>query len=77
MRLASYIRVLGYPADIHSHSEGAVLFPNPMAVDTGLGEVGRNGMLMTKEYGPAVRITIVSTTLPMVVDKPCSTHNKL
>jgi epoxyqueuosine reductase QueG len=40
------------------------------AVDAGLGEVGRSGYLMTKELGPRVRLSAVTTDLPLVPDKP-------
>ena len=68
LRLASYIRALGYPAE--AHIMGGKVNSVPVAVDAGLGEVGRNGLLITREYGPAVRINIVTTDLPMAVDKP-------
>ncbi len=68
VRLASYIRALGYPAEAHIGC--GKVNTVPVAVDAGLGEVGRNGLLITKEYGPAVRICVVTTDLPMVVDKP-------
>jgi epoxyqueuosine reductase QueG len=35
-----------------------------------LGEVGRLGYLMTKELGPRVRLSAVTTDLPLVPDKP-------
>ncbi len=66
--LTSYIRTLGYPAE--AHIGYGKLSSVPVAVDAGLGEVGRNGLLITKEYGPAVRICIVTTDLPLAVDKP-------
>lgn len=68
IRLASYIRALGYPAEAHTMS--SKLNAVAIAVDAGLGEVGRNGILITKEYGPAVRINVVTTDLPMTVDSP-------
>ena len=41
-----------------------------MAVDAGLGEMGRNGILITDKYGPRVRLCKVFTDLPLVHDKP-------
>jgi reductive dehalogenase len=42
----------------------------PLAVDAGLGELGRLGYLITKEFGPRVRVGVVTTDLPLVPDKP-------
>jgi len=42
----------------------------PLAIDAGLGELGRNGLLITPEYGPCVRICKVFTDLPLEADKP-------
>jgi epoxyqueuosine reductase QueG len=42
----------------------------PLAVDAGLGELGRLGYLITKEFGPRVRLGVVTTDLPLVPDKP-------
>lgn len=41
-----------------------------MAVDAGLGELGRNGQLITRDYGPRVRISKVFTNLPLIPDSP-------
>jgi reductive dehalogenase len=40
------------------------------AIDAGLGELGRNGMLVTPKYGPRVRLAKVFTDMPLVADKP-------
>lgn len=42
----------------------------PLAIDAGLGEMGRNGMLITPRFGPCVRLCKVFTDLPLVADKP-------
>lgn len=65
--LAKYIRALGYPA-IPSGNDTAQNIP--MAIDAGLGELGRNGLLLTPEYGPRVRICKVFTDLPLIPDAP-------
>jgi epoxyqueuosine reductase len=66
--LADSIREMGYPARAHYESWSQVLTA-PVAVDAGLGEVGRNSMLITPEYGPRCRIAIITTDLPLEVDK--------
>ena len=42
----------------------------PLAIDAGLGELGRLGQLITPEWGPHVRIDKVLTNLPLIPDKP-------
>ncbi len=65
--LAQFIRDLGYKA-IPCGNDTAISIP--LAIDAGLGELGRNGLLITKEFGPRVRIAKVLTDLPLVPDEP-------
>jgi reductive dehalogenase len=44
----------------------------PLAVDAGLGELGRNGLLITRPFGPRVRLCKVFTDAPLVPDEPVS-----
>jgi reductive dehalogenase len=68
-QLAAYIANLGYPATAsHLRHYDTVLVP--LAVDAGLGELGRLGYLMTKAFGPRVRLGAVTTSLPLIPDKP-------
>lgn len=66
--LAKGIWEQGYPARAHYESWSQVM-TIPLAVDAGLGELGRNGMLITPEFGPRCRISIVTTDLPLEPDK--------
>jgi len=66
-KLAKYIRALGYPA-LPSGNDSAQNIP--LAIDAGLGELGRNGLLLTPEYGPRQRLCKVFTDLPLVPDQP-------
>ncbi|MBI3090445.1 MAG: 4Fe-4S dicluster domain-containing protein [Candidatus Tectomicrobia bacterium] len=67
--LAGYIRELGYPAKAHFHLEEEVLHI-PIAVMAGLGELARNGSMITRKYGPRHRLATVTTDLPLAVDQP-------
>lgn len=42
----------------------------PMAVLAGIGEAGRNGLLLTPELGPYLRLSKVITNMPLSHDKP-------
>jgi ferredoxin len=68
-QLAAYIRELGYPAKAHHEREEEVL-QIPIAVEAGLGELGRLGMLITREFGPRMRMSTVTTDLPLRPDEP-------
>lgn len=65
--LAKYIRALGWPA-VPSGNDTAQSIP--LAIDAGLGELGRNGLLITPEFGPQQRICKVFTDLPLKPDQP-------
>lgn len=67
--LARYIRTLGYPAVAHIDANYRVMCV-PIAVDAGLGELGRMGYMIARKYGPRVRIGVVTTDLPMTIDSP-------
>jgi epoxyqueuosine reductase len=66
-QLASYIRSLGYNAIGHNNGYVRSI---PVAMLAGLGEVGRNGLLLTEKWGPNVRINTVTTDIPLIPDKP-------
>jgi len=69
IRLAQFIANLGYSATAeHLRYYQSLLVP--MAVDAGLGEMGRHGYLITKELGPRLRLAGVTTDLPLIPDKP-------
>ncbi len=67
--LAEFIRGLGYTAIPSVNDLGSSV---AIAVDAGLGELGRTNRLITPEYGPVVRLAKVLTDLPLAMDKPIS-----
>lgn len=64
LKLAAFIRELGYEATAHIDGNYEVICPL-VAVDAGLGVIGRMGLLMTPALGPRVRISVVTTDLPL------------
>ncbi len=68
LSLAQYIRNLGYLA-VPSLNDSALAIP--FAIRAGLGEYGRHGLLITKEFGP-VRLGKVFTDMPLSHDRPIS-----
>jgi reductive dehalogenase len=66
-RLAHFIRILGYKA-IPSGNDTALSVP--LAIDAGLGQLGRSGIMITEKFGPRLRLSKVFTDLPLLHDKP-------
>jgi len=64
LKLASFIRELGYKATAHIDGNYEVICPL-VAVDAGLGTIGRMGLLMTPRLGPRIRISVVTTDLTL------------
>ncbi len=65
--MGEFVRNLGYEA-IQCGNDTALSVP--LAIDAGLGELGRNGLLITLQYGPRVRLCKIFTDLPLEPDKP-------
>ncbi|MHB1006844.1 MAG: 4Fe-4S dicluster domain-containing protein [Chloroflexota bacterium] len=69
VQLAAYIRGLGFAARAHLLRNYQVLSV-PVAVDGGLGELSRCGILISREFGNCLRLATVTTDLPLALDKP-------
>jgi ferredoxin len=66
--LAQWFGAMGYRA-IAQHSRRYDLLMVPLAIDAGLGELGRLGYLIAKKYGPRVRLFAVQTDMPLIPDE--------
>ena len=71
--IAEYIRGLGYQARAHTDGNYEVLCV-PLAVDAGLGELGRLGLLIHPVFGPCVRLSVVSSELELEPSPRRSIH---
>jgi ferredoxin len=60
IELTEYLKNLGYKSEAHHPFDGKMLYP-PHAVAAGLGFMGRNGLVITPEYGPRQRWAIITT----------------
>lgn len=65
--MAQFLRGIGYHAIPSLNDLGLNI---PMAIDAGFGEQGRNGKLITPQFGPSVRLCKVVTDLPLARDEP-------
>lgn len=67
--VAQYIRNLGYQA-VPSMNDSALAIP--LAIQAGLGEYGRHGLVITPEFGPRLRFGKIFTDMPLSHDRPVS-----
>lgn len=72
-----HIQALGYDAIgqtstyVSSDSNMVTLLPHKtVATRAGLGWIGKNALLVTPEYGSAIRISSVLTDMPLTIDIP-------
>ncbi len=63
--VATFIRGLGYKAAPSGNDTANSI---PLAMAAGLGELGRMGLLITRQFGPRVRICKVFTDMPLEFD---------
>jgi reductive dehalogenase len=68
--VADYIRQLGHPARAHTNDDSDVQHI-PLMLLAGLGELSRIGEVVINPFlGPRFKTAIISTNLPLAVDKP-------
>lgn len=67
--LADTISAMGHRS-VAEHSRNYNSLAVPLAVNAGLGELGRQGYLIAPRFGPRVRIFVVTTDLQLICDKP-------
>jgi len=66
--LAEHIRGMGYRA--RAYGEAADILHIPLAINAGLGQLGKHGSLICREFGSSMRIATVLTDLPLAHDAP-------
>jgi reductive dehalogenase len=67
--VAAVLEASGFAAKSHHDAHYDVILP-PLAVRAGLGELGRNNILIADRHGSRVRIGAVTTTMPLEHDAP-------
>ncbi|UCF77840.1 MAG: 4Fe-4S dicluster domain-containing protein [Candidatus Eiseniibacteriota bacterium] len=68
--LAAWLRALGYAARAHVPGSNYQVMLPPLAALSGLGEMGRIGVMVSRSFGPRVRLGAVTTELALVPDAP-------
>ena len=69
--LARWFAHMGYRG-IAENTRNYDLAMPPLAVDAGLGEIGRLGYLIAPRFGARVRVFATLTDMPLIPDKPIS-----
>lgn len=64
-----YIKSLGYDARANIDGNYEVVVPI-VGQDAGIGEMGRNGLVISKKYGQRIRMSVVTTDIPLIPDEP-------
>jgi epoxyqueuosine reductase QueG len=68
--LANWIRSQGYNAQAYPGPSASALLLIPPAIASGLGELGKHGSLINRQYGSGLRLAGVTTDMPLVATKP-------
>jgi ferredoxin len=73
-KIAAFIDSQGYGAfvvpgrkRVYKNGYPGIISHKSIAILSGMGTIGDNGLLLTPEYGPRVRLSTVLTTLPLPV----------
>ena len=67
LAIATFIQNMGYRAIASVNDTSQAI---PYAIQAGLGEYGRHGLLIHPKFGPRTRIGRIHTDLPLAHDKP-------
>ena len=69
LKMADFLKSLGYLA---LPSAGGLMLANHLGALAGLGELGRQGLLITPEYGPNPRLLTIITDYPFELGRPAT-----
>lgn len=70
IRLAEYIRSLGYACTVEHPIGDSDVLHVPLALKAGFGELGRHGSIIHPKMGPLFRLGSVITDMPLQIDHP-------
>lgn len=70
VKLADHIRAMGWEARAYGDPNSTDVLHIPLAVNAGIGQLGKHGSLICEEYGSNIRLVTVVTDLPLEMDEP-------
>lgn len=68
--LAKAIRDMGWPARAYGNPNSTDILHIPLAINAGLGELGKHGSMISQEHGSNFRLAAVLTDLPLACNAP-------
>lgn len=68
--VAGFLRGQGHEATPHGGPLAMPMLLLPAAISAGLGELGRHGSLINRRLGSNLRLAMVLTDVPLIVDAP-------
>lgn len=68
--LANWIRAQGYTATAYPGPMASALLLIPPAIASGLGELGKHGSMISRQFGAGVRLAGVTTDMPLIATAP-------
>jgi epoxyqueuosine reductase QueG len=70
MAVANWIRSQGHDAVPHGGPMAGSINIIPAAISCGIGELGKNGSIISRKHGPNFRLAYVLTNIPLETDTP-------
>ncbi len=69
-KLAGWLREQGWEAHPHGGPMAGPVLIIPAAIQAGLGELGKHGSMINRQFGSAFRLACVLTDAPLIADRP-------
>ena len=70
IELSERIRAMGWPAKAYGDTKTGEILHIPLALAAGLGQLGKHGSIISREYGSNFRLATVATDLPLASGYP-------
>ncbi len=70
VRLGKQIRGMGWPARAYGNPNSTDILMIPLAINAGLGQLGKHGSMISLKHGSNFRLAAVLTDLPLACDAP-------
>ena len=70
IQLGEAIRAMGWPAKAYGNPNSTDILHIPLAINAGLGQLGKHGSMICKEFGSNFRLAAVVTDLPLATNEP-------
>ena len=70
VELGEKIRSMGWPARAYGNPNSTDILHIPLAIQAGLGQLGKHGSIINRTFGSNFRLAAVLTDLPLATDRP-------